>query len=219
MDMEKKKLAIMAFSVLIVVSGGIVTFSVFSGKGTMQTAVPEESQRRALPVPTSADASVTVAAGPQASETKRYENKRYGFSFDIPGDYWYEEGENEYRGEGPGSTATLLYAVEVEDPRLTPEPISTLDGTTHTPKFGTLFTIEVHDKAEGIVPPNGMDYAVATQVQIGGLSGMRYDDRAYSLQGKNFVYSIGLYASETDATEAPEMKKAFEDIVKTMQFE
>lgn len=218
MHMEKKNVAIAVLSALLIVLGGVVVYLVFNGKSATAPSVPEESQRHALPAPTDTDASTPVAT-PQASATKHYENKQYGFSFDVPGNYWYEGSENKFHGEGPGPTATLLYDIEVDDPRLTPEPIATLDGTTHTPKYGTLLRIGVHDKSGGIAPPNGMDYAKATPVTVGGLSGTRYDDVSYSLLGKNFVYSIDRYPSETGATETPEMKKAFEDVVNTLKFE
>ncbi|HWQ60266.1 MAG TPA: hypothetical protein VN420_03920 [Candidatus Fimivivens sp.] len=220
--MEKKNIAIAVLSALLIILGAAIVYLVFNGKGKETPSIPKGGVASVSPVPANADVSARVADSQSTvapSATKRYENRKYGFSFDMPGNYWYEEGENKYHGEGPGPTATLLYNVEVDDPRLTPEPIGTFDGTTHTPKFGTLLWIGVHDKSGGIVPPNGLDYAKAIPVTVGGLSGTRYDDTSYSLLGKNFVYSIDLYSSETGATETPEMKKAFEDIVKTFKFE
>lgn len=222
MHMEKKNIVIAVLSMLLVALGGLLVYLAFSGKGTSTTSVPEESWQRALPIPTNEDAVASVP-GSQApvasSETKRYENGKYGFAIDIPRDFWYEENEHEYPGEGPESSATLTFSLGIQNPALEPEPIATFDGTTHTPKYGTFFTVGVHDKSGGIAPPNGLDYAKTTPVTVGGLSGTRYDDRSYSLLGKSFVYSIDRYVSENGVTETPEMKKVFEDIVKTFKFE
>lgn len=215
-----------AVSATALVATTVAYFSLSSGSGpkrgdtvkptktTSQTTLTPQQSLPTAPASTT-ETPVAVPASMLTTETaKRYANATYGFSFLMPKEYWYEE-----RDFGPSSDgiASPLFSVSVEHPTLRPEPLSRTDGSTWTPKYGVLMTVDAYASAHGMRAPGGMDYSAAVPTTVGGLSATKFDDRGYAVAGKRYSYFIGLDPSDSAGT--AEMKRAFEDVVRTLRFE
>ena len=62
-----------------------------------------------------------------------------------------------------------------------------------------------------------MDFKTEIPADIDGLKGKKFDDTRYSVTDGKYQYKIGLWTSG-DGEVTPEMKRRFEDIVKTIKF-
>jgi len=149
-----------------------------------------------------------------ASAPKRYENAKYGFSLDIPKDFWFEENANLWP-IGP------IFALEIEHPKLKPEEVGHPDGTTTMTKYGQLVDVFVCDHLKRSCVsngrPNGLMSDHQTTAVVGGLPAEKFDDKAYFVVTKQYEYTFQLHpSSQIDSlstSDRAEMKQAFEDIV------
>ncbi|MEI6650687.1 MAG: hypothetical protein WCL23_04635 [Candidatus Moraniibacteriota bacterium] len=191
-----------------------------SGSGQTRTDTKPTIPETPVSVkPTTETAAPTQPAQP-LQPTKHYDNAKYGFSFDIPKDAWFEENTDAW-DVGP------VFSVDVEHPKLKPESKDHPTGTTTMSKFGTLFSVSVCDRSlnRGKCLVNGkidgLDFKQQSATTIGGLSAQKFDDRAYVVEGRRFDYEIILNPSLSNSltpSDLRDMKQMFEDIVKTIRF-
>ncbi|MEI7749676.1 MAG: hypothetical protein WCJ25_01590 [Candidatus Moraniibacteriota bacterium] len=155
-----------------------------------------------------------------SATSKHYENAKYGFSLDMPKDFWFEENTDNW-DVGP------VFSVDVEHPALKPDSKDHPDGTTTMSKYGILLSVSVCDRSlnRGKCPVNGkidgMDFKRQSEVSIGGLTAQKFDDKAYVVLGKKYDYEIILNPSLADSLSVADLKgvsRLFEDIVKTVRF-
>ncbi len=152
------------------------------------------------------------------------EKKKFGFSIAIPDGLKYEE--TEYENPEPGAGGYVAYVLQIEDPALKSEAMWDAEKEEYVfPKYGGIFmTVVVFDKSKDgtlgnmeVSAPNGMDFKTVAPADIDGLKGKKFDDTQYSVTDGKYQYRIGLWVSgEEEVT--PEMKKRFEDVVRTIQF-
>lgn len=161
--------------------------------------------------------STTETAAPLSIQNaKRYANPVYGFSFLMPKEYWYEEMTIPETGDGFPSP---VFSVLVEHPALPSISVPTPSGSTMMSKYGVLFSVDVYPLDHGTAAPSGMDHRSAVPASVGGLNGIRYDDRGYSVAGKSYSYYVGRYPSDSGTNDSEAMKAAFEEVVRTFRFE
>ncbi|MEI7750054.1 MAG: PsbP-related protein [Candidatus Moraniibacteriota bacterium] len=157
--------------------------------------------------------------GAETASLKLYENAKYGFSLDLPPTYWYDEVSD------PGAPAAMEFTLVVEDPRLRIiTPIISKDNSIRLPKYGQLFSVIVRDISrinpnDPIIGLNDTESKLKSSATIGGVVGSRYSDCAYIVRNGKYEYEFLLESGDNSgATHTPEMKQAFEDIVKTVRF-
>jgi hypothetical protein len=169
------------------------------------------------PVPVPAPAPLSLTAG----NAKRYANAKYGFSLLMPKDFWYEENGEDW-GVGP------VFTLALEHSKLKPEVLSHPNGTTTLSKYGQLMFVSVCDRSlkrgkclvDGKI--DGMDFKQQTTAILGGLPAQKFDDQAYTVVTDSYEYEITLNPALADALSTDELndvKRAFENVVKTIWFD
>lgn len=152
------------------------------------------------------------------------EKQKFGFSVQIPEGLKYEE--TEYQNPEPGAGGYVSYVLQIEDPALKSEAIWDTEKEEYvSPKYGGIFmTVVVFDKSKDgtlgemeVSAPNGMDFKTETPADVDGLKGKKFDDTQYSVTDGKYQYKVGLW-TPGDGEVTPEMKKRFEDVVRTIEF-
>lgn len=215
---------VIAFVVLALsVTGYLLTRKSVSPSGKSVNSVKTESASD--PIQGNATKATPPAATPSsltAVETKRYANAKYGFSFLMPKDYWYEEADGTTWDVGP------VFIIAIERPGLAPEEIGQSDGTTAMSKYGILMSVSVCDRSldrgkclvDGRI--DGLTFSSERKAVLGGRDAMAFDDLAYTVVTDKYEYAITLDPPLRDTigpSDLESMKRAFEGIVQTIRFE
>ncbi len=218
----KNRSLIIAFVLSVVlmfvsVTGYFMTRSDSSTKNPVGTLPPNAVKSivaDAVPTPAPISTPAPVA-------TKKYTNAAFGFSLQLPKDYWYEE-QTEDWGVGP------VFSLDVQHPGLKPASESHPNGTTTMTKYGNLMFVNICDRSlnrgkclvDGKI--DGMAFDRQSASELGGRSAQKFDDKAYVVVTDKYEYEIVLNPSLSGSLTTDEMKamkQSFEDVVKTILFE